>query len=100
MSEPIFENTLLIVPLNCGMAATAANATIPAARAYSTKSWPWVSFQNRRTKASWCLLPTFQKAAAPEHNRALERKFCFWRFLSDGARISLGDRLELLSHLR
>jgi hypothetical protein len=32
---------------SCGMAATAAKATIPAAREYSTRSCPRVSFQNR-----------------------------------------------------
>ena len=45
MMEAILEKTLFTVPLNWGIAATAATATIPAARAYSTRSWPCVSFQ-------------------------------------------------------
>jgi hypothetical protein len=36
-------NTLRITAVSRGgMAATAANATIPAARAYSTRSWPCI----------------------------------------------------------
>jgi len=38
--DPILENTLLTVAANAGIAATAATATIPAARAYSTRSCP------------------------------------------------------------
>src|SRR5436305_489532 len=43
----ILLNTLLTDPLRPGRQATAATATIPAASAYSTKSWPWVSVHRR-----------------------------------------------------
>lgn len=39
--------TLLITAVNWGMVATAASATMPAARAYSTRSCPFVSFHSR-----------------------------------------------------
>ena len=46
MRLPIFEKTVLTVPLRVGIAATAATATMPAASAYSTRSCPCVSRQN------------------------------------------------------
>ena len=47
MMEPIFVNTVLTVLLSAGIQPTAATATSPAASAYSTRSWPRVSFQTR-----------------------------------------------------
>src|SRR5580765_2045046 len=41
--EPILLKTVLRVPVNEGIAATAATATIPTMSAYSTRSWPSVS---------------------------------------------------------
>src|SRR4051812_21878676 len=46
MMVPILLNTAFTVELSDGMAATAATATSPAAKAYSTRSCPSVSFQN------------------------------------------------------
>src|ERR1035441_2002367 len=50
-TEPILVNTLLTTVVREGMAATAATATMPAARAYSTRSCPLVSFQNLRMQS-------------------------------------------------
>jgi hypothetical protein len=48
MSPPIALNTLVMTEPNWGTDATAATATIPAARAYSTKSCPCVLRQKLR----------------------------------------------------